>query len=98
MCQQCNQEDIEKTYKRYREQCTQAFAINGRIRCQGTQPSRPDGREHKGCGKWVRIDHAYKCLYCSFWFCATCAEKHFGKTREQHREEIKAAGDYHGIL
>jgi len=93
----------EIVYKRFSKQCTQVVKImlsakNPKVRCYGTQPSRPDGKGHKGCGKWVRIDFAYKCLYCGFWFCAACAEVHFGKTREEHIEELKAKGEYHGML
>lgn len=58
------------------------------VTCQGTQPSRLSGERHRSCGKRVAIEFAYKCLYCSFWFCASCAEIHFGKTREQHNKEM----------
>lgn len=58
------------------------------VTCQGTQPSRLSGEGHKKCGKRVSMMFAYKCLYCNFWFCATCAEIHFGKTREQHNKEM----------
>lgn len=38
-----------------------------------------------GCG-WERgITEMYKCLYCGIWFCQLCAEVHFGKTIEEHR-------------
>ena len=63
------------------------------VTCQGTQPSRLSGEGHKKCGKKVRIQAAYKCLYCGFWFCATCAEVHFGKTREQHNKEMREKDD-----
>jgi len=93
---------------RYAEQCRQVGKIisnaskvddlNNFVRCQGTQPSRPDGLGHEECRHVMPIDRAYKCLYCGFWFCTTCAEKHFGKTREEHRETLKEAGEYHGML
>lgn len=57
------------------------------VTCQGTQPSRLSGDWHKKCGKQVSIMYAYKCLYCNFWFCGSCAEIHFGKTREQYYNE-----------
>ena len=59
------------------------------VTCQGTHPARLSGKEHKKCGKKVSMMFAYKCLYCSFWFCTKCAEIHFGKTREQHNAEMK---------
>lgn len=93
----------ENVMKRFAKQTTQVFkaicsAKSPKVRCYGTQPSRPDGRDHKGCGRWVRIDMAYKCLYCEFYFCEKCAEIHFGKTKEEHILEMKAAGEYIGIL
>ena len=29
----------------------------------------------------------YRCLYCSAWFCKSCAEEHFGKTVEEYQRE-----------
>lgn len=58
------------------------------VTCQGTQPGRLSGEGHKKCGEKIQISSAYKCLYCSYWFCPTCAEAHFGKTREQHNVEM----------
>lgn len=63
------------------------------VTCQGTQPSRLSGKGHKKCGKRISMMNAFKCLYCSFWFCAKCAEIHFGKTRDQHRDEIAKSGE-----
>ena len=60
------------------------------VTCQGTQPSRLSGEGHKKCGKRVSMMYAFKCLYCDFWFCKSCAEIHFGKTREQHNKEMEA--------
>ena len=40
-----------------------------------------------GCLVKLKIDEAYKCLYCGQWFCQLCAEVHFGKTIKQHQEE-----------
>lgn len=39
------------------------------------------------CLKILELINSYKCLYCGIWFCEKCAEKHFGKTREQYRKE-----------
>lgn len=39
------------------------------------------------CGKNTLLKAAFKCLYCSEWYCRTCAEKHFGKTVEQYKAE-----------
>lgn len=36
-----------------------------------------------GCQKKVPIMHAFRCLYCGEWYCQTCAEDHFGMTREE---------------
>ncbi|ALC15637.1 hypothetical protein DSOUD_0850 [Desulfuromonas soudanensis] len=64
-----------------------------KIRCCGPHP---DKAYSAGCGRVMSIFYAYKCLYCGFYFCARCAEKHFGKTRAEHNEEMKAAGKYLG--
>jgi len=38
--------------------------------------------------RWKRgIMNMYQCLYCNEWLCELCAERHFGKTRKQYREE-----------
>lgn len=58
------------------------------VTCQGTQPSRLSGEGHKKCSRLVRLMFAYKCLYCDFWFCKSCAGIHFGKTKEQHNKEM----------
>lgn len=39
-----------------------------------------------GCGRRRGITLAVKCLYCGVWCCETCAEEHFGKTRQQHKQ------------
>lgn len=45
--------------------------------------AREDNSITCGCG-WKRwIGYAYRCLYCGEWFCAPCAEKHFGQTIEE---------------
>lgn len=40
-----------------------------------------------GCGLAAPIRFLFRCLYCGVWFCQTCAEEHFGKTRAQHIAE-----------
>lgn len=39
------------------------------------------------CGAPIPLRFLYRCLYCGVYFCLTCAEKHFGKTREQYGQE-----------
>lgn len=39
------------------------------------------------CRQVIRLERAYKCLYCGLWFCVTCAEIHFGQTRSAYRLE-----------
>ena len=31
-----------------------------------------------GCNKLVSWKYMYRCLYCGIWYCADCAEVHFG--------------------
>lgn len=31
------------------------------------------------CGRRIALRAAYKCLYCSLWFCGQCAKEHFGR-------------------
>ena len=64
------------------------------VTCQGTHPARLSGKGNKKCDKRISMMYAYKCLYCGFWFCAKCAEIHFGKTREQHKAEMLEAGEF----
>ena len=41
------------------------------------------------CG-WNRaLIRMHQCLYCFEYFCELCGEGHFGKTREQFRQERK---------
>jgi hypothetical protein len=40
-----------------------------------------------GCGVTMPLRFAYRCLYCGEFYCQTCAEAHFGKTREQYNAE-----------
>jgi hypothetical protein len=39
------------------------------------------------CGRHFAMTRMYRCLYCGVWFCATCAEVHFGQTRAEYREK-----------
>lgn len=44
-----------------------------------------------GCG-WKRwIAYAYRCLYCGEWYCAPCAEIHFGQSIEEWTIEKRIA-------
>lgn len=36
------------------------------------------------CKKTFPIQDMYRCLYCGVYFCLDCAEKHFGRTREEY--------------
>ena len=36
-----------------------------------------------GCNKFSQWRNMYRCLYCGIWFCADCAEEHFGMKREK---------------
>jgi len=40
-----------------------------------------------GCGSKRAVVKMYHCLYCSEWYCVTCAEQHFGKTINEYRAE-----------
>lgn len=40
-----------------------------------------------GCLKKLWPQNAFRCLYCGEWYCKECAEKHFGKTVKQYRDE-----------
>ena len=54
-----------------------------------TEQAMDKGRPFVRCGclTKLRMPEAYKCLYCGEWYCATCAEEHFGKTRAAYRAE-----------
>jgi hypothetical protein len=39
------------------------------------------------CKRYFPAARMYRCLYCGVWFCATCAEVHFGQTRAEYREK-----------
>ena len=42
---------------------------------------------HCACGHYTKFIYLYRCLYCSVWFCKTCAEEHFGQTVEEYRKK-----------
>ncbi|MEE4191537.1 MAG: hypothetical protein V2I66_08150 [Halieaceae bacterium] len=39
------------------------------------------------CDRERGISRAVRCLYCSIWYCETCAEEHFGMTRAEYRAQ-----------
>lgn len=39
-----------------------------------------------GCGFSISLSLGFRCLYCGEYFCTTCAERHFGKTRQEHNQ------------
>jgi len=41
------------------------------------------------CGLTMPLRFAFKCLYCCEFFCQSCGEHHFGKTRAQYENERK---------
>lgn len=43
-----------------------------------------------GCGLKMPLRFAFKCVYCCEYYCQSCAEAHFGKTRAEYYAE-KAA-------
>ena len=51
---------------------------------QMKEAMRDGARITCGCGNRLKLYLAFRCLYCGAWFCQTCAEIHFGKTREQY--------------
>lgn len=92
---------IDTALKRFRVQAVELDSIRKKslegegmnavytdyVTCQGVHPGRLSGEGHKKCNNRISIAFAYKCLYCNYWFCATCAELHFGKTRKEYKEE-----------
>lgn len=54
---------------------------------------------HCLCGQIRAVEHTFRCLYCGFWYCTSCAEKHFGETIREHiakRQSLESttADDY----
>lgn len=46
---------------------------------------------HCACGQKRALVVAFRCLYCGLWFCARCAEKHFGQTIQEWIVEKRIA-------
>ena len=38
------------------------------------------------CQKKLKPEQSFRCLYCGVWFCQSCAEIHFGQSREEYFE------------
>jgi hypothetical protein len=57
------------------------------VAAQWKQAKGPQSDVTCGCGLKLPLRFAFRCLYCGEWYCQTCAEKHFGKTREQYNAE-----------
>ena len=38
------------------------------------------------CGRKLPLWALYRCVYCGTWFCQSCAEKHFGKSRGEYNK------------
>ena len=62
------------------------------VAAQWKQAKGPQPDVTCGCGLKLPLRFAYRCLYCGQWYCQTCAEQHFGKTREQYNSEKVGAG------
>ena len=43
-----------------------------------------------GCGLRRHLTLAYRCLYCGIWYCAGCAEAHFGQTVQEWVDKKRA--------
>ena len=41
-----------------------------------------------GCDHFIPMRFLFRCLYCGIWFCKTCAEDHFGQTRDDYLAEV----------
>jgi len=63
------------------------------VAAQWKQAKGPQPDVVCGCGLKLPLRFAYRCLYCGEWYCQSCAEQHFGKTREQYNAEKVGAGD-----
>ena len=63
------------------------------VAAQWKQAKGPQPDVVCGCGLKLPLRFAYRCLYCGEFYCQSCAEQHFGKTREQYNAEKVVAGD-----
>lgn len=43
------------------------------------------------CGITIPLRFAFRCLYCGEYFCTSCAEEHFGMTREEYKARRREA-------
>lgn len=39
------------------------------------------------CGFRLPLRHGYRCFYCGEFYCYSCAERHFGKSRKEYYKE-----------
>lgn len=62
------------------------------VAAQWKQANGPQPDVTCGCGLKLPLRFAYRCLYCGEFYCQSCAEAHFGKTREQYNAEKVGAG------
>lgn len=60
--------------------------VKGFAKCLGSHPENAEQSCHPH-GLRIPCWKLYKCLYCGFYFCETCAEVHFGKSRQQYETE-----------
>lgn len=66
--------------------------------CSQLKMAEMDGAIKCGCGTEHHVENAFRCLYCLEWYCMVCAEKHFGKTREEYRKEDPAPDFAYDLL
>lgn len=62
-----------------------------RVRAQFFEAMGPSPQVTCSCGLCMPVRFAYRCLYCGEFYCQSCAEIHFGKTREQYTAEHRTA-------
>lgn len=75
----------ETVRKRLRFQLDRAIS-KGFAKCLGPHPENATISCHPH-GIRIPCWKLYKCLYCGFYFCETCSEQHFGKSRAQYEAE-----------
>lgn len=57
------------------------------IASQWRQAKGPQPQVTCECGNCIPLRFMFRCLYCGAFFCQSCAEVHFGKTRIQYDAE-----------
>ena len=81
-------------FARLRAQIEEARSPAPFITCRGKTVQRKawtDGSDH---GLEVPLWMAIRCLYCGFWFCRSCAHKHFtGIGFHKERSEFEELKD-----